>query len=319
MHPPVIEPAAPEDLRSVLRLTLATPDQPRAELERQVNAFIRHAREMRLDLTRQWVCKDGDRIVDAATCLESPGRTALLFLPDGRTAEADTPAADDLVRHVVEQESRRPVRLLQCLVNPDDVERFDMLRRLGFIDLATLRYMEWNAKGQTARAGPVRLSGIRERDVRWDTYAPASHADFARLIAETYRRSRDCPGLHGLRDIEDVIAGHKATGRFDPRRWLLLRNVNEPVGCILFGENPLRPTLELTYMGVHPDRRRNNVGKYILQHGLSLARRERFHAVTLAVDADNAPALALYDWAGFRETIRRRALILALESTSDEP
>ena len=65
-------------------------------------------------------------------------------------------------------------------------------------------------------AGPAagfRLARITRRAV---------HALFAETILQTYRDSLDCPGLNGVRQIEDIIAGHKASGEFDPALWFLL-------------------------------------------------------------------------------------------------
>src|SRR3712207_8951894 len=42
-----------------------------------------------------------------------------------------------------------------------------------------------------------------------------------------FRSSLDCPALNGVRDMEDVLAGHKASGEFDPALWFLL---SEDVG-----------------------------------------------------------------------------------------
>jgi ribosomal protein S18 acetylase RimI-like enzyme len=157
------------------------------------------------------------------------------------------------------------------------------------------------------------------RAIEWITYDSRHHQAYADLIAATYEDSLDCRGLAGLRRIEDIILGHKSAGRFDPHRWLLLRCDGDAAGCILLGENPLRPALELVYMGVHPHFRRMNVGRYLLQHGLCLACSEDFTAVTLAVDQENIPALTLYRGVGFVETHCRLALIRPLHSTRENP
>jgi ribosomal protein S18 acetylase RimI-like enzyme len=163
---------------------------------------------------------------------------------------------------------------------------------------------------------PTALSG---HEIEWMTYDEPRRQMFTDLIVATYQDSLDCRGLSGLRCIEDIMLGHQAAGRFDPHRWLLLRCDGGAAGCVLFGENPVRPTLELVYMGVHPRFRRMGVGQYILRQGLSLARKEGFASVTLAVDAENAPALAMYKRAGFLQTHSRLAIIRPLRSTRDEP
>ena len=50
-----IKPASRDDARKLLRLTLATPGQSAAERENHVTRFIEYARQLSLDLSRQWV------------------------------------------------------------------------------------------------------------------------------------------------------------------------------------------------------------------------------------------------------------------------
>jgi len=319
MPPIEIKAASPNDLRKVLRLTLATRHQPATDLERHVTTFIRFAREMALDLSRNWVCMDGDHMVAACSCIETPGRTAMLLLPNLGASKTRTRTISDMVRHVIGRESTRDIRLMQCLIQPDDVEARTTLEHVGFRHVATLTYMEWKDAGRVSPQEAMLPAGIQESSMEWITYDDAHHGEFARLIEDTYHDTLDCPDLCGLRDINDVIAGHKAAGRFLPHRWLLLRYRGRPVGCILLGENTLRPALELVYMGIHPDWRRTGVGRFLLSHGLSMARREGFTAVTLAVDDTNKPALALYKSAGFRETVRRGAMIYDFDSSFDTP
>jgi ribosomal protein S18 acetylase RimI-like enzyme len=147
-------------------------------------------------------------------------------------------------------------------------------------------------------------------DLGWSDYKTSGHQEFAELIQETYSGSLDCPALTGLREIEDIIAGHKAVGLFQPHRWRLARVDGRPAGCILLGENPLRRIMEVAYMGVHPTRRREGLGHVLIEEAFRLAYHERFEKVTLAVDAKNGPALRLYHGAGFLETIKRGTMIL---------
>ena len=314
--------------RQVLRRTLAMRGQSAAELERQVNAFLEYARTLALDLGRQWACLVGERIVAACNCLESPGRTAMLFLGDGGLAEVDAAMVGRLVEHAVAAESKRDICLLQCLLHPEDERSSGVLRRAGFREIATLRYLERRvASGLTPiDVGPPLTSNVkgppaalRDCPLEWRTYEDARREQFAGLILATYQDSLDCPALTGLRRIDDIVAGHQAVGLFNPEHWLLLECDGQAAGCVLLVESALRGTLELTYMGVHPAWRRRGVGALLLSRALRLARCEEFDSVTLAVDAANVPALRLYDSFGFRETTRRRAWLRPLASTSCGP
>lgn len=390
--------ATPQEARSALRMALAGRGQTALEIEHQVSAFLRYAHAVSLDLSRLWVCLDHGRVVGACACIESPGRTALVLVPDSQVLGPHRSLLRRLVEQVVEAESRRDVRLLQCLLHPEDDANAAMLADAGFHKLATLLYLECDPHVQptdadapcpeaapspggaappvaepssherprtpaaagsssaertrtpaaagssspelTRTPGEAAESSLPERTRthdeaagsslpertrtpaaaeprtwRWITYAPERHREFADLILATYEASLDCPALSGLRHIDDIIAGHQAAGRFDPRRWLLLRNGDRAAGCILFAENPVRPALELVYMGVHPRERCHGVGTALLRAGLALARRERFDIVTVAVDEANEPALRLYRRHGFRQTTCRRALIRPPAST----
>jgi mycothiol synthase len=317
-----IRSASAMELRTVLRLTLGLPGQSEADREALVSGFIHYARELSLDLSHQWLGLVDGRIASACTCIESPGRTAVMFLPAG-AAKVARDVVMALISRAVEYESGRDAGLLQCLIEPDDMHNRLILGDAAFTELTTLLYLEWTAIESATPAfaprppdAPAALAG---HAIDWITYEPGQHQAFADLITATYQDSLDCRGLSGLRRIEDIMLGHKSAGRFDPHRWQLLRCDGAAAGCILLGENPVRPALELVYMGVHPQFRRRGVGQYILQKGLLLARDEGFASVTLAVDAENAPALAMYRRAGFLQTHSRLAMIRPLHSNRETP
>lgn len=312
----VVNRAAPRELRTVLRIVLAGPGQTAEDVELQVTAFIHFARELSLSLDRLWLAMTQGRPIAACACLESPGRTSVLLLPSGLASPVEHDVLHELVQAAVQDQLPRGARLLQCLLEPDDDWTCSALHGAGFRDLATLLYLERTGRRPPAPAeNPLDSVGRRSR---WITYGPQCHDDFTRLIAATYEGSLDCPGLYGLRDIEDVVAGHKSAGRFDPRLWLLLTSDGADVGCILFSVNPVRDALELVYMGIHPGFRGRGLGRYMLNHSLALPQVQDFAAVTVAVDADNTPAFALYQGSGFAQTHRRRALVRVLSPSLGE-
>lgn len=305
--------ASAVEMRQVLRMTLSAPGQTAADIEHHVSGFVQYARRMGLDLSWQWMVRAAGRPITACTCIESPGRAVMLFLPDSGVIRAGRETLESLLSRVISEQSARDNRLAQCLIDPSDDQTRRALESAGFFEIAELVYMESEVAGSAAGSAtrdPARTS------VDWLTYRADLHATFRDLIAATYEASLDCPKLAGLRDMEDVIAGHKAAGLFDPARWLLAVADGIPAGCILLGENPLRPQLEIVYMGVHPAMRGRGIGAILLHEGFRLAQVEQFEKVTLAVDAANAPAWALYKKFGFQTTTRRRAMILRLHPTS---
>jgi len=306
--------AASSEARHILRRTLHADSQTPAQLEAQVSAFMLYARRMRLPLDRQWWLLADGVPLSACNCVESPGRSAVLFLPPGGSISVRTEELAVWLRAIVREQRGRDLRLLQCLLAPGDEKNAAALSMAGFRHLAELCYLE---RGPLIADLPAPPTAGQRSSHDWIHYDNCNHADFARLIQSTYQGSLDCPGLAGLRDIEDVIAGHKAAGRFDPRRWLLLRVGRISAGCILLSENPLRTSMEIVYLGVRPEMRKRGVGALLLHRGLQLAYADGLAKVTVAVDSANEPALRLYGSAGFVPNAWRRVMILPLEPRSD--
>ncbi|MBI5764212.1 MAG: GNAT family N-acetyltransferase [Planctomycetes bacterium] len=302
------------EARPVLRMALAELGKSRAEIEGHVTLFLHYARDMELPPALHWCAERNGAMVSACSCLESPGRTAMLFLPDGRIEPASAPIIAELATAVAESMAGRGVVLLQCLLAPEDTVNAAALRRACFHELAELLYLEWNTPlDPSSLRAPVSPSGD---GLEWATYAVNTECEFREVIASSYEGSLDCPSLSELRTLDDTMLSHQSSGRFDPTRWLLLRANGRAVACNLLCENPLRPVLEIAYMGVRSDARGHGFGRTILRAGLALAHHAGFTRVTLAVDARNAPARHLYGSEGFHETMRRRAFVRAIDPTA---
>lgn len=308
--------AGPQALRGWLRHLLAAPQQTAGECEQQVTAFLEYARAMGLDLSRLWVREPegggagraGEGV--AALCIPSAGRAAMLVLPDGRVHPPRGDEWASLVGQALTDPTIRDVRLFQSLLAEGDEPGRRELERAGFVEIATLIYME-------REVGTIAPAARRlDRAARWVTYDEKVRELFGATILATYEGSLDCPGLAGLREMEDIVASHRGAGRFAAHRWLLLLNGEEPAGCILLAEHPLQPVLEIAYMGVTPRFRGRGLGSQLLAEAFRLAHREQFQRVTLAADARNAPALRMYGRAGFTEFLRRRAMLQCRVSNS---
>jgi ribosomal protein S18 acetylase RimI-like enzyme len=302
--------ALPEETRDVLCRTLSTRDGDEMEAEAHATLLMHHAASLRIPMDRHWWCIRGDAPVSACTCLESPGRTAMLFLQSAGKSDTGIDAAAQLVTAVTEEERGRDIALLQCLLPPEDSATELALRRAGFRHLADLLYLETDLDSRHRRRMPeTRAVG---EALNWEHYRDAQSSEWEALVDSTYHGTLDCPGLSGLRTLGDVLAGYRATGRFDPKRWLLARINRQAVGCILLMESVLQPIWEVIYMGVHADFRRRGIGAALLAQGLDIAHRAGVPKVRLAVDAANQPAIKMYAAAGFEEVMRRRAFILSL-------
>ena len=107
-----------------------------------------------------------------------------------------------------------------------------------------------------------------------------------------------CPQLNGIRHIDDILASYRATGRFDPSNWLFVCHDGVDIGCLLLADHPRLGHLELVYMGIAPEARGNGYGLAIVRHAQWLTRLRGHPRFILAVDEQNAPALAAYQTAG---------------------
>lgn len=303
--------AEPTELRRVLRLTLAVLGLPWAQLERQIDGFLHYARILNLDLNRNWVAQRGTEWLSAVTCIESPGRTAMVFLSHGFDDAPRRAATTALLAEVREFAQSRQLRLIQVLLDPSSGEPHS-LPAAGFTRLARLDYLDRPAAAMTG----LTVGGRPPVDTRWLTYSEETRQLFAETILATYRDSRDCPGLNGLRTIDDILAGHQASAKFDPGWWLLLCDGSGPLGCLLLGEIPLRSAAEVIYMGLCPAARGRKLADQLLIKSIDLARTARLNALTLAVDAANAPAIRVYGRFGFRRTMSRDAWIAILDAST---
>jgi ribosomal protein S18 acetylase RimI-like enzyme len=206
-----------------------------------------------------------------------------------------------LIERVLEHYRGRAVDLAQVLIDPAEKSAVRVYAECKFERLAELVYLDREVHRAHAHALPAELS--------WLEYSPATHEEFSQTIASTYEASLDCPSLNGRRQIEDVIAGHKAAGEFDPKLWFLLREHEEPVGALLLNRSPRTDALELVYLGLIRAARGRGLGDVIMTHALATAAAVGARRLSLAVDSKNAPALKLYHRHGLSRICTRLALI----------
>jgi len=135
------------------------------------------------------------------------------------------------------------------------------------------------------------------------------------LIERTYIETQDCPDVGSWRDTSDVLAGYRATGEYDPSRWLLVQREGEDVGCLLLTEHPAQRQWELVYMGVVPEARGQGYGIEVVRYGQWRARQAGSEQLVLAVDAMNERALEVYAACGFVAWAERSVWVCHLDGT----
>lgn len=277
-----------------------------------VRPFLDFARDNQLDISRFWIARDGPRTAAAVLIVPGVGRTAMLFLSpiasNGRVG-----LAGRLIAHAVARLDPPAVRLVQALLEQGQARQRQTLEAGGFKFLADLAYMHRPGKA-LPQLPPVTLDGRELAATHWSEDARPL---FSAAIADSYQDTRDCPGLLGLRDMDDIIAGHMATGTFNPAHWTVWSDGGKPAAVLLLAESSAEMGFELVYIGVAPDARGRGLSRTVMQHalhttavGVSADSARGGHArLHLAVDDRNEPALKLYRGLGFRTSVRKTALI----------
>ena len=272
----------------------------------KVQSFKAISREEDYDLTRQVVLLHQNKPIYACLFIAHPGRTALVLtagppkiakLSTGPENASPEVALDRLCRWAFHCRCN----LLQVLLDPDDAARQSICIQAGFKRLTDLIYL-------ALPCDPPAQHVDNPPETSWLTYSPSHHDLFKDVITQTYCDSLDCPELGSLRDIEDVIRGHRTAGASDVRHWKVLLQSGRPVGALLLSVLKSGNTTELTYMGLVPSARGHNLAQVMLTEAVSCTRRSSCQCLTLAVDQRNLPAHRLYLRFGFQELISRTVM-----------
>lgn len=194
------------------------------------------------------------------------------------------------------------------LIEPQQAVAQRFFAGLGFVEIAELIYLQ----GHVPRsAKPPQIPD----QMRFLAYSPQTHGLFADAILQSYRDSLDCPALGGLRDIEDIIAGHRSTGDHDPAMWQLLIERDHPLGVVLLSRVPHTDAVELVYLGLRPEARGKGLGTSLIRQAMHLVLADHRRSLSLAVDSKNEPALKLYYRHGMERIAARLAMIRDLRGS----
>jgi mycothiol synthase len=301
----VPQPACTEDWGAAFRLIFQY--LPSEERENRCANALRLLQRGELNSQGLFLVRGPAGLCGALLCLPVPGRSALLWPPgvihpQDRRDAGPTEIEDALLQHACAWLRQRGVRLVQTLLAPEETFLADPLLRNGFSTVTRLWYMRHNLNLPVERLNtPSRLN--------YQTFA--DDALFRQTLLRTYEGTLDCPEVNGIRDIDEVLQGHRAQGAFDPQRWWLVRDSERPMGVLMMTEIPESGDWEVAYMGVVPEARRRGFGREMLLYALCEARAAAVPAVTLSVDSRNQPAWNLYRSLGF-EPYDQRVVYLAI-------
>jgi ribosomal protein S18 acetylase RimI-like enzyme len=299
-------PVRKQEIEAALRLILA--DENGLAGDEAVLDFLAIAVQRQMDLNQIWVAKVGQQMVWALLPMASPGRTMLLLTPPllfgGTPVEAPRMLAEAVCAHW----RNLGVQLAQLLLPPGDAALQTAYGAGGFEVLAELIYLQ-RAVGREAEVGLA--AGFKLHN-----YSERMHQLFAEAIVRSYEGSFDCPTLNGRRNIEDVIAGHKGTGVFDPTAWHVVSRDGRACGVLILSPAPHNEVVELVYLGLAPEARGQGLGDALMRLAMTETQRLERSELSLAVDARNLPALRLYYRHGLRRVASRVALLRDLRSAA---
>jgi ribosomal protein S18 acetylase RimI-like enzyme len=297
--PPVFRPVVRAEIEASIRLIVG--GNQRQANDEQVLDFLSFALGRGIDVNQAWVADCDGRVEFALLPVVSPGRTMLLFSPARPPRRMSRQIIRGLSDAVNQHYALRGVHLSQILIDPRERPTIDAFLFAGYSVLAELVYLQ--TKIENCEQLPALPPG-------WSIvlYSSENHAIFAQTIAQSYQGSLDCPELNGMRSVEDVIAGHKAAGDFDPRLWFSVVENGQPLGVLLLNRSAGNPSVELVYIGTIPAARGRGVGDFLLRYARAVASLENRQYLSLAVDLRNTPALRLY----YRHQLMRVGSRLAL-------
>lgn len=240
-----------------------------------------------------------------AIAVRNPGRTLGLVLSPLQSPR-HRPLAARAIRRLLDGVAGRDAALLQAMFDPTRRLEIAAAGDAGFRQLARLRFMESDLPRLVRHELPM------PPNVSISPCGGLQPAELAPLLARTYEQTLDCPGLAGLRRTEDVLDGHRGSGRFDPELWFRLEHEGAGAGLALFNPNPEAGCTELVYFGLVPEARGRGLGAVLLRHGLARLGPAAPSRIALAVDDHNTPALRLYRRHGFVPGGLRVALVRPL-------
>ncbi len=248
-----------------------------------------------------------DQPTACALVLVQPGRTALIFTSQP-LLQREIAVFSALIQVCCSSLTKDQAILAQALLWTGDDRQISAFIQAGFVDLATLSYLQLRLHRKFRASSPP-------AGVHFETWSEGTREQFIEVLEKSYVDTLDCPDLTGLRMMDDVVAGHMGTGEFEPEMWTLMRLEGEAAGLLLMNPVKQAKCVELVYIGLDPKWRGRGLGRCLLEHGLEGCVKGGHRTVTLAVDEINEPALDLYRKLGFSRVDRKRALIKRIGET----
>jgi mycothiol synthase len=238
-----------------------------------------------------FIARRGSHLCGAAWGQRQSGNIAVFWPPQLIPGE-DRGTAFALAESVVAALDETSIEMAQVFLSAPSPETVSVLQHVGFRHIAELLYM--SCESPTFPLVAPESSGLD-----FVAYETSQRSRLRELIEQTYEGTLDCTALNGVRDVEHVINGYRATGVFRPENWLFVRSEGRDVGLLLLADHPHGRHWELVYLGLVPQVRGRGWGRQITRYAQWLARGENVERIVVAVDAANRPAVAIYQATGF--------------------
>jgi ribosomal protein S18 acetylase RimI-like enzyme len=299
---PIVEPARPEEREAAFRLILQGSEDHESRIANALRLVeLGELKESGILVVRRPLGLSG-----AMVCLPIPGAGALVWPPRAVPGSEQAEIEDCLARHALAWLRQCGAKLAQALLVKGDVPLAAPLERNGFRRVTSLCYMRAEPTSPPPDIGP-RLD--------FQPYDPADAGPFHATLLRTYEGTLDCPEVTGVRDIAEIIAGHRAPDGAEMDHWWLALERDRPAGVLLLTETAGSETWEVAYVGVVPEARGRGVGRQLVLKALREARAAGMCQLSLSVDARNQPAIQLYRGLGFQLYDQREVYLAILGPT----
>ena len=207
----------------------------------------------------------GDRLVGAVWGQIQPAARP----PSGRHGcrpANRSETADALLGELLELFVTQGLKIAQALLRPQDQGRFSAASRPpAFGTWPTCD--TWSAcRSNGPRPSPLQSSPTSRP-------ASANIARLKRVIEQTFEQTLDCPGLSEIRNTDDLLTEYRAIGQFDPALWLIVRQGESDIGCLLLANHPEASQWELVYVGIARGARGRGRGLEIVRRASGWRRR----------------------------------------------
>jgi len=250
------------------------------------------------------VCREGE-CVAAALVIPSAGRVGVVYHSPAEAPGVDAAALSSALSAAANAALKGGAAFVQALIGPKEPRDAKALLGAGFVRLAGLSYLQRDLAESIPPGAVEGVAGATFVPCR-----PFDPAEMGPVILGTYAGSLDCPPLAHFRQIEDVLASHKASGNWRPDLWWIVRVGGAPAGCVLVNESATCPgDADLVYMGLLPHYRGRGLGRAMVRYACGQVRREGRERMHVVVDTSNPYAVRIYEAEGFRATHERVAYI----------